>query len=144
MSTKNIINFVFSNDANDFQNELINTIQEKVYNSLHYKRVEIAKDILGENARQYVPFYGNKDKEKKAKEFVDNYNKKREEYRQKMKERKSQNEEVEIIDEVLSASSGIKTWIDDFIKSNAPQFEGKSKEQRRKMAIAAYYAKQRS
>ena len=31
-------------------------------------------------------------------------------------------------------------WIDDFYKSDAPQFKGKSKEKRRKMAIAAKLA----
>ena len=40
--------------------------------------------------------------------------------------------------EVLRKNSKIKTYIEDFYKSNAPQFKGKSKDKRRKMAIAAY------
>jgi hypothetical protein len=40
--------------------------------------------------------------------------------------------------EVLRKNSKIKTYIEDFCKSNAPQFKGKSKDKRRKMAIAAY------
>tara|TARA_B110000263_G_scaffold243294_1_gene249837 strand:+ start:613 stop:738 length:126 start_codon:yes stop_codon:yes gene_type:complete len=35
-------------------------------------------------------------------------------------------------------------YIDDFVKSDAPQFKGKSKEKRKEMAIAAYYAKNES
>ena len=46
----------------------------------------------------------------------------------------------ESIDEVLSPSDPIEDWIDDFIKSDAPQFKGKSKEERIEMAKGAYYA----
>ena len=40
--------------------------------------------------------------------------------------------------EVLRKNSKIGAYIKDFYKSNAPQFKGKSNEERRKMAIAAY------
>jgi hypothetical protein len=40
--------------------------------------------------------------------------------------------------EVLDKNSKIKDYIKDFYKSDAPQFKGKSKDKRRKMAIAAY------
>jgi len=40
--------------------------------------------------------------------------------------------------EVLRKNSKIGAYIKDFYKSNAPQFKGKSKDERRKMAIAAY------
>lgn len=38
----------------------------------------------------------------------------------------------------LKVSDGASAWIDDFQKSDAPQFKGKTKEERREMAIAAY------
>jgi len=38
----------------------------------------------------------------------------------------------------LKVSDGMGAWIDDFKKSDAPQFKGKSEEERRDMAIAAY------
>lgn len=44
----------------------------------------------------------------------------------------------ESLEEKLKVSDGIRTWIDDFQKSDAPQFQGKDKEERRDMAIAAY------
>lgn len=48
------------------------------------------------------------------------------------------------IDEVLKKSDDISKWISDFIDSDAPQFKGKSKEERIKMAKGAYYAAQRN
>jgi len=47
------------------------------------------------------------------------------------------------LNEVLTSSTPIKVWIDDFINSNNPIFAGKSKEERRQMAIAAYYSKKK-
>ena len=38
----------------------------------------------------------------------------------------------------LKVSDGMGAWIDDFKKSDAPQFKGKDKKERRDMAIAAY------
>jgi len=43
------------------------------------------------------------------------------------------------ITEVLTKETPIKDVIDDFIKSDDERFAGKSKEERRKMAIGAYY-----
>ena len=40
--------------------------------------------------------------------------------------------------EKLKVSDGVGAWIEDFYKSNAPQFKGKSREERRDMALAAY------
>ena len=52
---------------------------------------------------------------------------------------KVRSEEVEI-SEKLNVSDGIEAWIKDFQDSDAPQFDGKSKEKRREMAIAAFYS----
>jgi hypothetical protein len=48
------------------------------------------------------------------------------------------------IKEVLAKDADMGDYIDDFAKSDAPQFKGKSKEKRKEMAIAAYYAKKES
>jgi len=50
------------------------------------------------------------------------------------------NEKAELFLEKLKASDDMGDWIDDFYKSDAPQFKGKSKEKRRQMAIAAKLA----
>jgi len=45
------------------------------------------------------------------------------------------------VNEVLAKDADMGEYIDDFVKSDASQFKGRSKEKRKEMAIAAYYAK---
>ncbi len=52
-------------------------------------------------------------------------------------------EDVEV-NEVLKVSAGAGEWIKDFQDSENPKFSGKSKEQRKKQALAAFYAAKRS
>jgi hypothetical protein len=54
-----------------------------------------------------------------------------------------QSEEVEYIEEKLSASDPASAWIHDFVRSNNPKFSGKTKEERKNMALGAYYAAKR-
>lgn len=51
---------------------------------------------------------------------------------------------VEVISEKLSPDAPASEWIDDFVKSDAPQFAGKSKKERIKMALGAYYGAQKN
>jgi hypothetical protein len=44
------------------------------------------------------------------------------------------------LEEKLSVADGQDKWIEDFLKSDAPQFKGKSKEEIVKMAVAAFNA----
>ena len=46
------------------------------------------------------------------------------------------------INEVLSKDASAGDWIHDFIHSDNPKFADKSKKERQKMALGAYYAKQ--
>jgi hypothetical protein len=48
-------------------------------------------------------------------------------------------EEVEL-EEVLKVSDGAGKWISDFVHSENPKFEGKSKKERQQMALGAYYS----
>lgn len=47
------------------------------------------------------------------------------------------------LQEVLGKDDPAGEWISDFVHSDNPKFAGKSKEKRKQMALAAYYAKQR-
>jgi len=47
----------------------------------------------------------------------------------------------ELINEVLSKNADAGDWIHDFVHSDNPKFAGKSKAERKKMALGAYYAK---
>jgi hypothetical protein len=52
-------------------------------------------------------------------------------------------EETESITEVLDPDAEASVWIDDFVKSDDPKFDGKSKDERIKMALGAWYAAQK-
>lgn len=56
---------------------------------------------------------------------------------------KKMKEEVDV-NEVLKVSAGAGEWIKDFEASDNPKFAGKSKEQRKQQALAAYYAAKRA
>ena len=59
-------------------------------------------------------------------------------------QRSMKKENFEQVDEVLTKKTPVKTWISDFVHSKNPKFAGKSKKQRIKQALGAYYSKQRS
>jgi hypothetical protein len=48
----------------------------------------------------------------------------------------------EMINEVLGKDATAGDWISDFVHSDNPKFAGKSKAERKKMALGAYYGKQ--
>jgi hypothetical protein len=50
----------------------------------------------------------------------------------------------EQLEEVLKKSDPAGKWISDFVHSKDPEFAGKSKKERMKQALGAYYAKQRN
>lgn len=52
-------------------------------------------------------------------------------------------EEYEDLEEKLKVSDGMGAWITDFQESDAPQFDGKNKKERKKMAIAAFLSAKR-
>ena len=58
-------------------------------------------------------------------------------------ENPSKNRREPRLREKLAKTAPVDDYIDDFEKSDAPQFKGKSKKKRRDMALGAYYAKQR-
>ena len=48
---------------------------------------------------------------------------------------------IQFVNEVLDDAAPIEDWIDDFVNSTDPRFDGKTEDKRREMAKAAYYAK---
>lgn len=52
-------------------------------------------------------------------------------------------EEIEYLDEVLTAKDPASKWIHDFVHSDNPKFKGKSTKERQQMALGAYYSKKR-
>lgn len=58
------------------------------------------------------------------------------------KEKQEKAVKEEAVNEVLTKSTTAGETISDFVHSKNPKFAGKSKEKRKQMALAAYYAKQ--
>lgn len=58
------------------------------------------------------------------------------------KEDVSEYELDEMLNEVLGKDASAGDWINDFVHSDNPKFAGKSKAERKKMALGAYYGKQ--
>ena len=58
------------------------------------------------------------------------------------KEDVTEQELDEALNEVLSKDASAGDWIHDFVHSDNPKFAGKSKAERKKMALGAYYGKQ--
>jgi hypothetical protein len=104
---------------------------------------DMAKHMrVGEHMDYYEPKTGNKvhgkvmhktDKEVHMKQTHDSYDDKKVGSVHKFKIKHS-------LDEVLSPSADAGEYIDDFVHSKNPKFAGKSKEKRRQMALAAFYA----
>ncbi len=60
-----------------------------------------------------------------------------------LKEEEMDETDLDQLDEVLNADATASDWIHDFVHSTNPKFEGKSKKERIKMALGAYYHKAR-
>ena len=92
------------------------------------------------------PFAGHKGPKNKDLEDIEKPKKKEESFSYFTKKLMNVfNEDREIqkqIDEVLSKDASAGDWIHDFVHSDNPKFKGKSKAERKKMALGAYYAKQ--
>ncbi len=58
-----------------------------------------------------------------------------------LKEEEMEETDLDQLDEVLSKDATASDWIHDFVHSDNPKFEGKSKAERIKMALGAYYGK---
>lgn len=61
-----------------------------------------------------------------------------------LKEEEMDETDLDQLDEVLNADDTASDWIHDFVHSTNPKFEGKSKKERIKMALGAYYSKARA
>ena len=119
MSTKDLINAIVAGDAIEIENAFNATMAEKISGRLDDFRLDVAQNMFKTS------------EEAPAEPAV-------------AEETELTAEEVEAqINEVLSKDASAGDWISDFVKSDNPKFEGKSKEKRKQMALAAYYAKQR-
>jgi len=92
------------------------------------------------------PFAGHKGPAKKDLEDIEKPKKKQESFSaftNKLLNNLQEDKKIQKqIDEVLKKDASAGDWIHDFVHSDNPKFAGKSKAERKKMALGAYYAKQ--
>jgi hypothetical protein len=104
-----------------------------------YKKT--AKSMTKQYATHAGKFFSNKD----TMDFTLDYKKTNKEApRYKNEEVELAEEQLldEMINEVLGKDASAGDWIHDFVHSDNPKFAGKSKAERKKMALGAYYGKQ--
>ena len=116
MSTKDLVNAIIAGDAIEIENSFSSTMAEKISSRLDDIRADIAQSMF----RTPEPAPVVEEEIELTEEELDAQ-----------------------INEVLSKDASAGEWIHDFVTSDNPKFEGKSKEKRKQMALAAYYAKKR-
>lgn len=115
MSTKDLINAIAAQDSVAIETAFNATMAEKISAKLDDMRVSVAQGMFKEQPAE--PTVTVEEEVELTEEQVE-----------------------EQINEVLGKDASAGEWISDFIKSDNPKFAGKSKEERKRMALGAYYA----
>lgn len=128
-NVKYAVDHAFDNNVADMQAEIESALQYKIINAIEQERIEVAKDLINRGVTESKELVGKQKKldvaEPKGKLTAADF----------AKLRKESDELEEKITPDMSASEIIK----DFVNSNDPKFAGKSKEERIKMALGAFY-----
>lgn len=114
--------------------------KEEVQDTSDYK---VGKDGRKVKAHRIVFNKGEDDGKKGISEMKKSYKDFVEQHTAELTE-EQKNEIVAELQEVLGKDAKAGDWISDFVHSDNPKFAGKSKEKRKQMALAAFYAKQRN
>jgi hypothetical protein len=114
--------------------------KEEVQDTSDYK---VGKDGRKIKAHRIIFNKGDDDGKKGITEMKKTYKAFVEQYTAELTE-EQKDEIVAELEEALSGDLSAGEWIRDFVHSDNPKFEGKSKDKRKQMALAAYYAKQRN
>jgi len=125
------------------ENEIDEAISKRMKNAGGISRQNMFKKLHSDRSSGKSYNYHGKDEKKK----LEDQEKAMAEYKGGVKKlppgkAKGVKEEIEQVDEVLTKSTTAGETIHDFVHSKNPKFAGKSKEKRKQMALAAYYAKQ--
>ena len=128
---KNATDYAFDNNVADMQTELESALQYKIINALEQQKIEMAQTLMnaGVSESHEKKLKGDQVKldvaEPKGKLTAADFKKLR--------------KEEEELDEKLTASMPASKVIQDFVHSDDPKFKGKSKKERIKMALGAFY-----
>ena len=162
MSTRDLVNAIILGDSIEIEKALNETLAEKISVRLQEARVEYARKMFRANVAMdeqdgQCPYGGPMRKRLRMRQrgapgdvtpmgFQAQQQGPSESFDFELAERLADalsEEQLNKIEEVLSKSATAGEWISDFVHSDDPRFKGKTKEKRKQMALAAYYAKQR-
>lgn len=136
------IEFASTDNIADMQTSIQSALQSKIVDALEAKRIEVAQSFMQKTNESEEPVDDFEEEDlEEAKKLKGNQFK-----LDKNKNGKLDSQDFKLLkkesylEEKLSVSDGISTWIKDFVHSDDSRFEGKSKEERRQMAMAAFYA----
>ena len=164
MSTRDLVNAIIIGDSIEIERALNQTLAEKISVRLQEARVEYARKMFRADATMdeqgpcQCPYGGPMRMRRRLRGgapgtapgdvtpigFQAQQQGPSEEFDFELAERLADafsEEQLNKIEEVLSKSATAGEWISDFVHSDDPRFKGKSKEKRKQMALAAYYAK---
>lgn len=149
MSTRDLIDAIESGNLSAIQQHFQDAIMSRVAERLDTMRIETAKNMFKASVNESADFIhqvladndinskvmGNTvhvdhDDVEKAQELVKYHG-----YDHKV---------IGGLNEVLKKSDPASKWIKDFVDSDDPKFKGKTKAERTKMALGAYYGAQRN
>ena len=129
-TTHDLVDAIISGDSVAIEDAFNATMADKISARLEGMRLDVARSMF-----QTEGSCGYKKKMKESECEDDEEDK---------KEKMSEEVLDEMINEVLGKNEPAGAWISDFVHSDNPKFAGKSKEKRKQMALAAYYAKQKN
>lgn len=138
---KQAIDSAFNGDVSGMQAYIDSAIKDKIVDAFELKKQEIAQSLINNESHCC-----DKDKlSAKQKKFmdVDDDQDIDEKDLEALRKKKKVKESYEDLEEKLDASMGAEKYIHDFVHSDNPKFEGKSKKERIRQALAAFYMAKR-
>ena len=122
-NVKELVDAMLAKDADKMQSAFQAAVAEKISTKLDDMRMNLAQSMFKTPQEQEVQ--QNLDPVVEEEIDLDNIDQLTEEQ----------------LDEILTKKTPASEYISDFVKSDNPKFEGKSKKERIRMALGAYYAK---
>lgn len=141
-NSKNAIDLAYNGDIANMQTAIEDAIKDKILTAFEYKRQEVARELMNTNEAHCCDKKELSAKQKKEMDVDDDEDIDEKDLKA-LRTKKLKKEEVEDLEEKLSPSMGVDKYIHDFVHSDNPKFEGKSKKERIKQALAAYYSAKR-
>ena len=143
---KKSVEYAFDNKLADMQDNIQAAIREKISTAIDAKKVEVAQGMFGVaesvgddddcGEEDEVGDLSESELKCKQKKLDKNKNGKLDAHDFKLLRK----EDFSDILEMLDPSMGPEKYIHDFVHSDNPKFQGKSKKERIQMALGAYYS----